>query len=287
MPKGAAPKITMGSLGNEPRLALGSMLPPGGPKSVVRLRMSLASGGRSTVPFDFLLAFEPGAKPAASSKTAAGTIPSATAVPPGGTEGGAFEYVARVTHATVDASQVPRVDPKVKADLVKFNGSKIRFKLVASGVGSDFVVERSQTAPEEFEETLRSLSELLATVLLPYPQQPVGTDAYWMATTRETVAGIDTVAYRLIRVQKVQGNSLSLQVDSKRYAATTEVPGMAELELQQFKSLGQGTLTVSQGSAIPTEAKLGQELVALMSMSNQPGQMSIMQTRLNAVLSRP
>ena len=268
MPKGGAPKITMGSDGTEPRLTLGSMLL--GPGRTLRAR--LASGGRGPLPMDFRLAFEPGGK-----------APGAELV----------DYTARVASAGLDASQVAAVDERVKTGLSRLRGSKIRFKLAPSGVGSDFVVERAQGASADLEDTLRSLSEILATTLLPYPQKPVGAGAYWMATTRETVVGFDTVAYRLVTVEKVQGDTLSLKVDSKRYAATDAAPDLAGMppnagavRVEQFKSVGQGTLTVGKGSALPSEGKLTQELVALLSMSNQPGQPAVMQTQVSVTLSR-
>jgi hypothetical protein len=276
MPKGGAPKITVGSDGTEPRVALGSMLPPAGPKSGLRARLTFAAGGRALLPMDFRLAFEPGAK----SPNASGAQ--------------LVDYAARIVSAGLDASQVAAVDEKLKTELNKLRGSKIRFKLAPSGVGSDFVVERARAASADFEDTLRSLSEILATFLLPYPDKPVGAGAYWMATTRETIVGFDTVAYRLVTVEKVQGDALSLKVDSKRYAATDTAPELAGMppnagtvRVEQFKSAGQGTLTVGKGSALPSEGKLNQELVALLSMSNQPGQPAVMQNQVGAVLSRP
>jgi hypothetical protein len=221
---------------------------------------------------DFRLVFEP-----------AGKAPEAELV----------DYAARVVSAGLDASQVAAVDEKVKTELGKLRGSKIRFKLAPSGVGSDFVVERARGASADLEDSLRSLSELLATILLPYPDKPVGAGAYWMATTRETVVGFDTVAYRLITVEKVQGDKLSLKVDSKRYAANDAAPDLVGMppnagtvRVEQFKSVGQGTLTVGKGSPLPSEGKLNQELVALLSMSSQPGQPAVMQTQVSATLSR-
>jgi hypothetical protein len=276
MPKGAAPKITIGSDGAEPRVALGVMFPPPGPKSALRTRLSFASGGRSLLPMDFRLAFEPAGQPPK----------------PGSSE--LVDYQVRVVNAGLDASQVAAVDEKLKVELGKLRGSKIRFKLAPSGVGSDFVAERARGSSADFEDTLRSLSEILAIIMLPYPDKPVGAGAYWMATTRETVVGFDTVAYRLVTVEKVEGDRLSLKVDSKRYAATNAAPNLAglppnagEVKLEQFKSMGQGTLTVSKGSAVPSEGKLNQELVAVLSMSSQPGQPAVMQNQVGAIFSKP
>jgi hypothetical protein len=274
LPRGSPPRFTMGADGAEPRVALSSMLPKG--NSQLRVRLLTSSGGRGT-PLDFRLAVEPAAP-----------------VPNPGEAGKASEYVARVVSADFDAAQVAVGDPKLKAELGKLRGSRLRFKLAPSGAGSDFSIERAKTASLEFEDTLRSLSELLATILLPYPEKSVGAGAYWMATTRETVLGIDTVAYRMVMVEKVQRDSLSLKIESKRYAASHAAPDLPGLppsagpaRIEQFKSVGQGTITVSKGNVLPTDGKLNQELIVLLGLSNQPGQPAILQVQVGALVSRP
>jgi hypothetical protein len=273
--RGAPPRFTMGADGAEPRVSLSSMLPKG--VTALRLRFSSSSGGRGTLPLDFRLAVEP-----------IGATPKPSEAGKGG------DYAARVVAVDVDTAQVAVADPKLKTELGKLRGSRIRFKLAPSGAGSDFSIERAKTANVEFEDTLRSLSELLATLLFPYPEKSVGAGAYWMATTRENVLGMDTVAYRMVTVEKVEGDSLSLKLDSKRYAASQvapELPGLppsaGAARIEQFKSVGQGTITVTRGSVLPTEGKLNQELIVFLSLSNQPGQPAILQAQIGALLSRP
>ena len=39
-----------------------------------------------------------------------------------------------------------------------------------------------------------------------------------MATSRETAIGVEVVAYRIVKVESVEGDKLKLSVNTKRYA---------------------------------------------------------------------
>jgi hypothetical protein len=139
-----------------------------------------------------------------------------------------------------------------------------------------------------------ALGEVLAMATLPYPDQPVGKGAYWMATTRETYSGFDTVAYRLVKVERIEADSVLLDMNVKRYAANARLPAdrlppnMKELKLEGFQCTGNAKLTVRSGMPVPVSGRLSSDLLVLAASSKAPGPpLPILQSRTNAELTGP
>ena len=271
--RGAAPKITMGGEGTEPRVRL-TGLPPLG-KQQMRVRFVQISG-RGGAPLDLELGME-----VTEPKAAAGDA---------GTAPGGRQVVGTVQSAKLDAARLAQQVPaSVEAEVAKLKGSKVSFVVEPSGCGRDFVVEVSKAAGGNQNDMLSSLGGLLATVTLPVPPQPVGKGAMWMATTRETVLGIDTLSYRLIKVESFESGKAVLKIDTKRYAADARqvVPALAEggaVEFQAFQAEGNGFVTVPTAGGLPLEGKITRDLRALLIVSSRGSQPMMMQERVEGVI---
>lgn len=259
MPKGAPAKLVLGGEGSEPRVALSSMQPAAGYKHPGELVLTLQTGGGALPPMALALRFE-AKKPKA---------PAA--------EGEAIGVTATVTRAGVSdaGGNLPK---EVRDQLGKLQGSSVEYSVARNGAGGDFRVVLAKAADPGLGTILSSLAEGLATLTIPFPDKPVGAGAFWMVTTREELAGIDVVAYRLVKVESIAGDVLTLSESTKRYAAsdTIDVPGlppdMKDLKLAQFDASSLGTIQVRKGTPIPITASLTQTLLAPLSSGAQQAQ---------------
>ncbi|HMJ14823.1 MAG TPA: hypothetical protein VK524_25600, partial [Polyangiaceae bacterium] len=84
--------------------------------------------------------------------------------------------------------------------------------------------------------------------------------------------------YRLVKVTNVQGERVSLSVNTKRYATGTdfEMPGvpkeLGKLTLQEFESTADGTLEIQKGLPLPAQSELTQVLNVGVRAEKQPQQ---------------
>jgi hypothetical protein len=274
--RGAAPKITLGGDGVAPRVKL-TGLPPLG-KHQLRVRLGLLQGGRAQLPVDLqvvLAVSQP--KPGAGADAGAPVLTGLT-------------VVAAVEDAKVDAARLAQqVPPDLEKAASKLEGSKVTFSVDSSGTGRDFAIELSKDAASGPVNMMNALAGLLATVTLPVPDKPVGQGALWMATTRETVLGIDTVSYRLIKLEKFEGNQAVLKIDTKRYAADARqmVPELSKdgaVEFQRFQAEGTGFVNVPTTGGFPLESKITRELQALLITTAGQAQPLLIQERVEGVI---
>ncbi len=269
----AAPKITLGGEGIAPRVQLTGLPPVGSQQMRVRY---VQISGRGGAPLDLQLELEV-------------TEPKTTGGDAGSTASGR-KVVATVESAKIDAARIAQQVPAtVEAEIAKLKGSKVSFVVDPAGSGRDFAVEVSKAAGGGQNDLLRPLGGLLATVTLPVPPKPVGKGAMWMATTRETVLGIDTLSYRLIKMEGIQGGNAVLKIDTKRYAADARqvVPALSKdgaVEFQAFHAEGSGFVTVPTGGGLPLEGKITRDLRALLIVSAREAQPLMMQERIEGVI---
>jgi hypothetical protein len=257
---GAPPKITLGSAGNEPRVTLGPTQPKPGFKTAGVVEISTQGDPQQApLPVQMALSIE------------------ATKAKTGAADAGVAEPVlitAKVTGAKIGVTGVPQ---ELEARFAKIKGTKVEYSVTPEGAGSGFKAELAPGA-EGVRDQVRQLSDVLALVTLPFPAVPVGAGAYWMATTREGVFGLDLVTYRLVKVDSVNGDLVTLQVGTKRYATSNRfdfegLPPDAPHDLAEFECKSDGKLLLKVGSPFPASGDIQSVLAASLLMpSQQPGQ---------------
>ncbi len=273
MPKGAFAKLVVGEQGAEPRVTLGPLQPKLGTKLAVELVITRGQGQRQMPPFTFQLGLE-------AQKPAAADVPGAEHV----------TLLATMSSAKVDD---PRVPKEQAAAVTKLKGTKLRFDVDKDGAPGEIKVELAKGADPDFGEFPGNVATVLGALSFPAPKEPVGVGAVWMVTTRERVLGVDVVSYRMVKVTKIEGDVVELEVAAKRYAASPEfdLPGapkeLGKLTLAQFQSVLQGTVSfnLKTGGAYPTAATLSDEMVAVLTASGGQ-QLQPVQLSLEATLSR-
>jgi hypothetical protein len=175
----------------------------------------------------------------------------------------AVAVTARVKSAEVAVAGVPQ---ELSAKLSALKGAKIEYLVGADGSGTGYRYDLPGAA-SELVDYLRVLSDTLALVTLPVPSVPLGPGGFFMATTREGVYGLDLVTYRMVKVEKVEGDTVTLSVNTKRYASSnrfdfTGLPPDLPREMIEFDAASDGRLELKVGAPFPTGGEIGSMLAA-------------------------
>jgi hypothetical protein len=277
--KGAPSSLTLGSDGTEPRVLLGPAPKPGLKRTGTIDIATQSDPQQGAIPIQFAVTLEAlKPKAEADAKPKEGDAPALTQV------------VVKVTSAKINAPGVP-------ADLAnavgKLKGSKVEYQVGADGSAVNSRTEIPKGIDPGFRDPVQALSDLLLNVALPFPSKPVGVGGYWMVTSRDLIMGLDVVTYRLVKVEKIQGTQVSLSVNTKRYAAspTFELEGLppdAPRTMGEFRSLGEGKISVAGGDAVPNEGELQSMIGATLGSLEAKQRLGVqVQTRASFKLSAP
>ena len=248
--KGAPATLTVGSDGSEPRVLLGPAPKPG-TKRVGTVDLATQSDPQQgAIPIQFDVTLE-----ALKAKTEGDAKPKAE-----GDVGAAAasQIVVKVTAARINAPGVPA---DLSNAVSKLKGARVEYQVGADGTAVNLRSEIPKGVDPGFRDPVQALTDLLVGVALPFPSKPVGLGGYWMVTSRDVLMGLDVVTYRLVKVEKIEGNLVSLSVNTKRYAASPafEVEGLppdAPKVMAEFRAGGEGKLSVPVGEGVPNAGEL-------------------------------
>ena len=257
--KGAPPKITLGGTGSEPRVALGPLQPKPGFKTQGVVQLSV-QGDPQQGPVPVQLAITVEALKPKSAPTDAGPPAPVT-------------MSVKVVGAKLGITGVP---PEMEARFTKLKGSKLEYQVSPDGAGSAYKTEIAAGA-ESARDQLRQLTDVLALITLPTPPQPLGAGAFWMTTSREGVLGLDLVTYRMIKVEAVTGDLVTLSVGTKRYATSNRfdldgLPPDAPHDLAEFECKSTAKVLLKVGTPFPQSGEVDSLLGASLLIPGQQGQ---------------
>ncbi len=255
---GAAPKVTVGSTGSEPRVRLtpsfGTSEAPAKARVIVALQSAPNQG---PLPVQFDVDFTP--------KKGEGDAPTTV--------------TGKVVAAGVPA-ELGAVPPNLVSTLSKLKGSTVEFQTFADGGATAFKSTAPKEVPNELSDIVRALSDAIAATVLPYPAEPIGVGGYWMAASRDGVMGVDMVTYRVIKVEAVQGDVATLSVNVKRYAASNEfaMDGVqGKFTLDELASGGEGKFAYHVGHSVPEAGDMKLLFAASLIPAGQPDQRGTLQ----------
>jgi hypothetical protein len=270
MARGALPKVTLGSEGSDPKQQLG----PGklATKLAGTIQIAMQTDPRQgAIPVLLSLTIEP--KKAEAGKD--------------GDKGPVSQPVAvRITSAKIDAPSVPK---DLDEQLAKLKGSKVEYSILPGGAGAGFRFDVPKGAPEEFKDVVRSLSDSLNLLTIPYPDKPIGAGGFFMVTSRDDFLGLDLVTYRMIRIKEITATGVTLDVNTKRYAAnrTFDFPGLPpniDKNLAEFQATSEGTVQYPLGALLPTQGEVSSVLAAQLG-AKDPKQRAMLQFQTRAQLN--
>jgi len=250
MVRGAQPKITLGSEGSEPKMKLGVGKAPAKLSGTIQLALQ-SDPRQGAIPVLMTLSIEPKKVDA----VAEGDKAAAPASLP---------VVIKVTGAKIDAPQVPK---DLDEQIAKLKGSRIEYSILPGGAGAGFRFDAPKGAPQDFRDMVRSLSDVISLLTIPYPDKPLGAGGYFMVTSRDDFLGLDLVTYRLIKVKQVTPEGATLEVNTKRYAASRvfDFPGLPpeiDKTLAEFQANSEGTVELPLGAVLPTKGQVSSVLAA-------------------------
>lgn len=271
LPRGAMPKITLGSEGSEPRQLLGPSKSPAKLSGTIQIAMQ-QDPRQGAIPVLLNVTLEP--KKAEAAKDGDGAVSLPVSV--------------RVTGAKidVDAAQVPK---ELNEQLAKLKGSKVDYSILPGGAGAGFRFDSPKGAPEEFKDVVRALSDSLSLLTIPYPDKALGAGGYFMVTSRDDFLGLDLVTYRMIKVKEVTAQGVTLDVSTKRYAANRvfDFPGLPpniDKNLAEFQATSEGTVQLPLGALLPTQGEVSSVLAAQLG-AKDPKQRAVLQFQTRAQLN--
>lgn len=251
---GASPKLTLASDGKDPKVDLGADLVKPGKRREASVQVSVRTGPRSAMPtIDFLVVFD-------------------ASNPAKGEGKPLIDVIAKVTAAKLANEQPGQLPPGLDAEISKLRGSTIEYKLNEEGGAQDIHSQPSKVMDAGLSRIVDALGEVLATVHVPYPDKPVGEGAYWMVVSREPYAGLDTVAYRMFKVEQLKGDEATLSVNTKRYVAGGQVsfPGIPPHRVDEFEATGRGELHVRRGTGLDS-VRLQEVMLTNLEPQGEPG----------------
>ncbi|HTM46115.1 MAG TPA: hypothetical protein VL137_14240 [Polyangiaceae bacterium] len=263
IPRGNFSGIKLGSTGSEPRLHLGAQSTAAA-SSKGNLELAVRTGPRSALP-TIALDLEIQSRADAS--------------------GAALETKLKVASARLGNEQPGQIPQEVAAMVPKLKGSSFALQ---SKVGSGRTAIGFEAAPAvaqgEFEVVLAAASELLNTLWLPYPSEPVGEGAYWMTESRETFYRAEVLAYRLVKVEGIDGNKAKLSVATKRYLVGESMNGMGlpPHTVLHYQAPGDAELVVAAGATLPEQAQISDNLAVEISLQSDPKQSAPLQVGMRA-----
>lgn len=270
MPKGAPPKLTLGSNGAEPRVQLGPVQPKPGFKTSGVIDVAVQADARQgALPIAFQVSLE-------------------ALRPKGEVAAGAAEPVTmsvKISGAKLGVSGMPA---DIEARVSKLKGTKVEYQVAPNGAASGYRYELPAGA-DETRDHVRMLVDTLALVTLPMPAEPVGVGAMWMIASREGVFGLDLVTYRLVKVEQIATEGATLSVATKRYATSNRfdfegLPADAPHDLAEFEAKTDGKLVVKPGSPLPVSGDLESRLVAQLLMPGPQQQRGVIQIQSRVAL---
>lgn len=232
------PKLSLGGKGSPPTITFATSGWKPGRKREVTVEMSVRTGPQSALPtVDVTFSLE--------ASEAAGGAPAGSAGAPA-SPAGPLQVLAKITGTKLAREQPGQLPPGLEAELAKIKGTVIRLELQPNGAGHQVAFEAAKGVDESLSQIARTAGDALALELLPYPTDPVGVGAFWMVAAREPFLGLDVIAYRMIKVEKIEGERATLSVNTKRYVAGGQVAlaGIPPHEISEFSGSGTTQLVV-------------------------------------------
>lgn len=261
-PQNAPAKLVIGGTGSDPKLKLGGA--EVGDKTKGQMEVSVRLGPRSALP------------------TAALELEVESKV----LEGGLRRVSLEIKSAQLARTQPGEIPPEVGGIMARLKGSRFNYDSNAGKAVSFPKYELSKDGPKEMETLLSSVADAVGYLIVPLPEEPVGKGAFWMTTSRETFAGTDSVAYRMVKLVDLTPERAVLDVETRRYAASDRLglPDVADHKMLEFQSNDKGQLVFVPGQAFPIEGRMEMGLGALLEVQ---GEQSPAQIQTRALFSFP
>jgi hypothetical protein len=252
--KGAPVMIQIGSEGAEPRILLGSGTAE--VKGPARMSVSVHTGPRSALPsVDLTFSLK--------------TDKPKDKLPDGGV--GASTLIAKVDKVALSATQPGQMPAGADKEVAKLVGSLLTLKPSERGGTEDISLTVEKGVGPDLKYVLFGAADTLFAMSVPVPAKPMGAGGAWIVEARNNFSGIDTVSYRLYRIKSIDNGAVTLDVEVRQYASSTQdgIEGLPAGGLQQFDSTAKGHLKLNAGETFAIQGDFDQRRTMLLQDNQQ------------------
>jgi hypothetical protein len=257
---GDPPMLALGGKGEGPTVTFAS----GPPKKKLDLKVvvSIQMGPRSAMP-TVELSVNQEANAAAESASDTPAAPT--------------EVVLRVAGAKLSSEQPGELPAGLEKQISKLKGSKYHFVVGPNGAGRLAGIDVPREADPGLATILETAGDTLSLAMLPYPTEPVGAGAFWMVTTRGIQFGLETVSYRMMKLQRIENDRATISVNTKHYVVSGRLgfQGLPPHKIGEFNQTGNGTIVVPAGQPSSLQGENTEALLANLMSDGQGGPQSI------------
>jgi hypothetical protein len=282
---GSPASVVLGADGTTPRVRLGADRLVAGAGLSGKLELSYRAGGSvmPTLDIDWRSKTSTGAEAlkvvASEPGTGAGSEP---------TVNNADAVLTRfsIVNAVPAAKQPGRLPDDARSEIQKLKGSSVDVLSTPRGALQSERLQVSGKNPD-LAPFVQTSAQALASVALAYPDVPVGVGAYWMVKSRELIEGSEVLAYRMVKLTGLSGNTATLDVQTRRYLInpSLDLEGLPPHAVRQFQGDGSATLSLRVGAPYPSSADIQDHFMALISPNDRPAQAIPVQSELTAKFS--
>lgn len=172
-------------------------------------------------------------------------------------------------------------------------GVTLEGQLLASGALSGLTVKTSSAEQMQVKQLVDTLADVVGLFFSPYPDKPMGKGAYWIASDRATVMGMNLVRYRVTKVEEMSADAVTYSVQLRQYLTDgnqlppIQAPPGQQLIAAAFAGQGQGTFQRATTSLVPTEGQFKAPMALQIGLAQNPQQGQQVQLQLAAQLLAP
>lgn len=202
---------------------------------------------------------------------------------------GPIAVAAKLNKVVLSSQQPGQIPAEVATEVAHLKDSKVAWAFAPEGGATNITLERSAKARPELEHDLVAVAELVAASAIAAPKEPVGVGATWLARSRESYGGMDLISFRMYRVVKIEGDRVTLGVETRQYAVGSSFTksGLPEGgELLQLEATATGELEIVRGHRFAERCKLTHSLRIGLRPQNAP-ENQIMPLMLQSTVTMP
>ncbi len=271
VPKGSKPYLKLGSAGSEPRVVLGASDWGDNRSGQLELSVRTGAGMIPTTTLKFEVRRAPAGAPGTTAPNAApANTTASTASPP--LNVASPSHILNVVSSELAATQPAEIPPALAAEIRKLKGGQFGVYATGEGLIGTPSARLAAGANPQLESLMQAGAVALTDAVPVFPKEPVGSGAFWLVKSRETLFDTDVVAYRMVKLAELNGNQAVLDISTKRYLADGSIglPGLEQATVRQYQAEGSTQLTIAVGSALPLDGRTQTSLRTYVEIEGQP-----------------
>ncbi len=172
--------------------------------------------------------------------------------------------VAEIKKAELSKEQPGGLPKDAEKEIAKLKGGIVTFAQAKDGGLIEPEAKPSKDTGPEVAMFLDAAADALFLAHVPVPTKPVGVGATWIVGSRQVLAGTEVVSYRLFKVTKVDGDKLTLSLESHQYSVGGALlfPGAPKGPPQQYQGAAGGELVLRAKDGAIEAVELQEQAVA-------------------------